>query len=359
MTAATVLELRDVTKTYAGAAEPTLRGVSLELQQGEFFALIGSSGCGKTTTLKLVAGIEDPTSGSIRLDDADLVAMPMHRRPVHTVFQNYALFPHLTVAQNIAFGLREAKTRKGDIDRLVGEAMDVVDLQGVGGKKPGQLSGGMQQRVALARSLVLRPRILLLDEPLGALDLKLRHQMQVHLKRIQRDTGVTFLYVTHDQEEAFSMSDRVGYMQGGSLVQVGAPEDVYARPHDASVARFIGSPNVLPVARVGGAHVTPLGAIPHAAVREAAGTEHARELVAVVRPEHVALLRGEDPAADGLPRGTVRDRSFRGQFTAVTVTVDGRDVTAYSADRSALDGIGEGDAVALDWLREPVWVCPA
>ncbi len=220
-------------------------GVSLEIRSGEFFSLLGPSGCGKTTTLRMIGGFEMPTAGRILLRDRDVTNDPPDKRPVNMVFQQYALFPHLDVAGNIGFGLRRRNVERGEIGRRVGQALDLVRLTGYDRRKPSQLSGGQQQRVALARALVNRPNVLLLDEPLGALDLKLRRQLQVELKRIQAEVGITFVYVTHDQEEALTMSDRIAVMHAGRVEQLGTPEELYERPATRFVADFIGTTNLL------------------------------------------------------------------------------------------------------------------
>ena len=218
-------------------------GIDLEIADGEFFSLIGPSGCGKTTTLRIVAGLETPSSGKVSVRGQDVTDVPAFKRPVNTVFQHYALFPHLNVFENVAFGLKERKVSRGDTARRVTEMLELVGLTGREKARPKQLSGGQQQRVALARSLVLEPAVLLLDEPLGALDLKLRKQMQMVLKQIQREVGITFVYVTHDQEEAFSMSDRVAIMDKGKIEQIGDPVDTYRRPQTLFVADFVGASN--------------------------------------------------------------------------------------------------------------------
>jgi len=219
--------------------------VSLDIRSGEFFSMLGPSGCGKTTTLRMIGGFELPTAGRIELRGRDVTTDPPDKRPVNMVFQNYALFPHLDVGENIAFGLRRKAVDRADIKRRVGEALDLVHLAGYDRRKPNQLSGGQQQRVALARALVNRPNVLLLDEPLGALDLKLRKALQVELKRVQTEVGITFVYVTHDQEEALTMSDRIAVMNGGHVEQLGTPEELYERPRTRFVADFIGTTNLL------------------------------------------------------------------------------------------------------------------
>jgi spermidine/putrescine transport system ATP-binding protein len=220
-------------------------GVSLDIRAGEFFSLLGPSGCGKTTTLRMIGGFEMPTAGRILLRDRDVTSDPPDKRPVNMVFQQYALFPHLDVAGNVGFGLRRKKVEGSEIARRVGEALELVRLQGYEHRRPSQLSGGQQQRVALARALVNRPNVLLLDEPLGALDLKLRRQLQIELKRIQAEVGITFVYVTHDQEEALTMSDRIAVMHAGRVEQLGTPEELYERPGTRFVADFIGTTNLL------------------------------------------------------------------------------------------------------------------
>ena len=237
------IELNKLTKEFAEVR--AVDGIDLHVAGGEFFSLLGPSGCGKTTTLRMIAGFEQPTSGQILLDGTDVAYTPPHHRNVNTVFQNYALFPHLNVFDNIAFGLRRAKRPKNEIKQRVGQALELVQLGGYEKRKASQLSGGQQQRVALARALVLNPAVLLLDEPLGALDAKLRKTLQIELKALQQEVGITFLYVTHDQEEALTMSDRLAVMNGGHVEQIGAPQDVYEDPETLFVADFLGVSNLM------------------------------------------------------------------------------------------------------------------
>ena len=239
-----VVALIDVTKRFGDDVVAVDR-VTLEIGDEEFFSLLGPSGCGKTTTLRMVAGLEFPTEGSVRIFGEEMGTRPPNKRPVNTVFQSYALFPHMTVADNIAFGLRMTGVEESEVTRRVNEAIDLVRLTGLGGRSPRALSGGQQQRVALARALVNQPKVLLLDEPLGALDLKLRQAMQLELKDIQKEVGITFVYVTHDQEEALTMSDRIGVMDQGKLLQVGPPEEIYESPVNRFVADFIGETNFI------------------------------------------------------------------------------------------------------------------
>jgi spermidine/putrescine transport system ATP-binding protein len=244
-TAAPVISLEHVGRRFGDFV--AVHDVSFEIRQGEFFSMLGPSGCGKTTLLRMIAGFEDVTSGVLRLDGQNVAGVPPYRRSVNTVFQNYALFPHLSVFDNVAFGPRIRSKKPGNIEQRVREMLDIVRLGDFAQRKPSQLSGGQRQRVALARALVNDPSALLLDEPLSALDLELRRQMQLELKRIQRDVGITFVFVTHDQEEALTMSDRIAVMRKGHLEQVGTPEEIYDAPASAFVARFIGSANLIPV----------------------------------------------------------------------------------------------------------------
>ncbi|MFM7312548.1 MAG: ABC transporter ATP-binding protein [Cyanobium sp.] len=242
-TGAAVIELRGLERRYGRT--PAVNGVDLTIGGGEFFALLGASGCGKTTTLRLIAGFDHPDGGTIHLQGCDVTTVPAHRRSVNTVFQNYALFPHLNVWENVAFGPRSRRLADGEIRRRVGEALEVVRLSDLARRRPRQLSGGQQQRVALARALVNRPAALLLDEPLAALDPNLRRAMQLELKRIQREVGIAFLFVTHDREEALALSDRLAVMHAGRIEQVGSPRELYDRPASAHVASFLGSANLL------------------------------------------------------------------------------------------------------------------
>jgi len=242
------IELKRVIKDFHTPGKPSFRAVDdidLQIDDGEFFALLGPSGCGKTTTLRMIAGFEQPTSGEVLIRGEAVQGVPPFHRPVNTVFQDYALFPHMTVMQNVMFGLQMAQVSKKDARKRAEEALELVKLPNVGDRKPAQLSGGQQQRVALARALVNRPAVLLLDEPLGALDLKLRKEMQYELKSMQQQVGITFIYVTHDQEEAMTMADRIAVMQGGKVLQVGPPKDIYEHPADHFVADFIGETNFI------------------------------------------------------------------------------------------------------------------
>ena len=245
------VDCRNITKTFAAGLVRALGGVSLAIRSNEFFTLLGPSGCGKTTLLRLIAGFEIQDSGTIVLDGSPLDGLPPYRRPVNTVFQSYAVFPHLTVAENVAFGLEMKRRPRAEIDARVKEMLGLVKLEGLESRKPAELSGGQQQRVALARALANKPRVLLLDEPLSALDLKLRTEMQLELKRLQHEVGITFVFVTHDQHEALTMSDRVAVMRAGHILQVGTPEEIYEHPSARFVADFIGETNLLEATRIG------------------------------------------------------------------------------------------------------------
>jgi spermidine/putrescine transport system ATP-binding protein len=308
------VELRGLTARYKTLT--ALNAVDLTIHEGEFFSLLGPSGCGKTTTLNIIGGFIEPDEGEVLIAGQPVNRIPPYRRPVNTVFQSYALFPHMTVADNVGFGLRMAGVPAAETKRRTAEALGLVSLADFGPRRPDQLSGGQQQRVALARALVNQPSVLLLDEPLGALDLKLRKQMQSELTRIQREIGITFIYVTHDQDEAMTMSDRIAVMNRGRIAQVGTPQEIYERPSTLFVADFIGASNVFR-GHVAG-HLGPwatvrldIGAdvrVPSAAAREQAG-----KVSVVVRPDHMALASVAPPSADlnALP-GTVKKVSFLG-----------------------------------------------
>ena len=279
------VELREVSKRFGDLT--AVDDLDLDLAAGEFFTLLGPSGCGKTTTLRMIAGFERPSAGEIRIEGTDVAEEPPHRRPTNTVFQSYALFPHLSVRDNVAFGLKRKRVARAEIGERVRAELERVGLAAEANRRPSQLSGGMQQRVALARALVNLPKVLLLDEPLGALDLKLRKGLQVELKRIQREVGITFVYVTHDQEEALTMSDRIAVMNRGRVEQVGIPEDVYERPATTFVAGFIGVSNLMPAVVAGGGEVK----LEHGpTVRAAAdGIAVGGRCYAVVRPEKLRV----------------------------------------------------------------------
>ena len=302
-TAACAVSLREVSKSYGDST--VVRDLSLDIAAGEFFSLLGPSGCGKTTTLRMIGGFVDPTQGEVLLHGKEVTNLPPNRRDVNTVFQSYALFDHLSIWENVAFGLRRRKVAKAEIKRRVGEMLELVQLTGRDKDKPSALSGGQRQRVALARALVNRPAVLLLDEPLAALDLKLRKAMQVELKRIQREVGITFVFVTHDQEEALTMSDRIAVMSGGKVHQCGTPEDIYERPATRCVAEFIGTANLMTGTYVG-TGITLAGGVP-VHTGPVRGCAVGDEVAIAVRPEKVWLsdLKPDMVQTDGILRATV------------------------------------------------------
>jgi spermidine/putrescine transport system ATP-binding protein len=356
------VRLSDVVKQFGDVA--AVDHIDLEVEDSEFFSLLGPSGCGKTTTLRMIGGFEQPTSGLIELHGEDVTWLPPYRRNVNTVFQNYALFPHLTIYENVAFGLRRKGVKDQEVKGRVREILALVELPGFESRKPTQISGGQAQRVALARALINRPAVLLLDEPLGALDLKLRKQMQVELKRIQQEVGITFIYVTHDQEEAMTMSDRIAVMNRGRYEQLGDPESLYERPKTRFVAGFLGVSNLLAgsVVERGGER---------SAVRLADGTNvlvPASALngeVAVdvgVRPEKIRLhpLSAEIQTGHNGLRGTIRDASYLGVSTNYTVeTADGARLVVYeqNIERTVHGSLYKpGEEVRLSWSPEHTFV---
>jgi putative spermidine/putrescine transport system ATP-binding protein len=327
------IRLRGLRKMFGQVV--AVDGIDLDIADGEFFAVLGPSGSGKTTVLRMIAGFEKPTSGTIALGGVDATRIPPFQRDVNTVFQDYALFPHMSVADNVAYGLRVRRVPKPDRHRRVAEALEMVRLPDVGSRKPAELSGGQRQRIALARALINRPRVLLLDEPLGALDLKLREQMQVELKAIQRDVGITFVFVTHDQDEALTLCDRLAVMHDGRLEQVGAPEDVYERPATRFVAEFVGTSNV----------------ISGAAAHRILGSPQAVS----VRPEKITVQpQGATPAVEeGAVRvdGVVREVVYAGPETRVVVDVE-PDLTLAALVLNVEAGAARftrGQSVTLSW----------
>ena len=340
--------------------------LSLEIEPGEFFSLLGPSGCGKTTTLRMIGGFEQATAGTVFLGETEVTGLPPFKRDVNTVFQNYALFPHLTVFENVAFGLRRRKRPDDEVRQQVREMLDLVELPGYESRRPGQLSGGQQQRVALARALINHPKVLLLDEPLGALDLKLRKQMQIELKRIQTEVGITFIYVTHDQEEAMTMSDRIAVMRAGHIEQLGSPEELYERPQTAFVAGFLGVSNLLEgeVAGTSGDLVSVRlsdGTILHAPAEGVDGTA----LRLGVRPEKLrvtAAVDGTPPTDEELNalEGTVLDASYIGVSTQYLVkTHDGHRLTVYAQNletSGAAEALATGQHVRLTWQPRHTFV---
>ena len=355
------VRLEDVVKRFGGFT--AVGGVTLDIQRSEFFTLLGPSGCGKTTTLRMIAGFEEPTAGKVLLDGEDVSGLPPYKRPTNTVFQSYALFPHLSVERNVAFGLERQRVGKDEVRRRVAEELERVGLAGEAKRKPRQLSGGQQQRVALARALVNRPAVLLLDEPLGALDLKLRKRLQVELKGIQRDVGITFVYVTHDQEEALTMSDRIAVMNRGRVEQVAGPEEVYDRPETTFVAGFIGVSNLMPgvVERPGDAgHVRlDVGVDADARVNGLAAGERCH---AVVRPEKLEIFDAANGAPNDRPsvEGMVESSLYLGTATQVTVRLAGdvpMTVLVPNADEAQRRKLpAPGSEVRIGWAPEHMHV---
>jgi spermidine/putrescine transport system ATP-binding protein len=358
------VHLRGVTKAFGDFV--AVRDLDLEIAQGEFFTLLGPSGCGKTTTLRMIAGFEQPTAGEVLIEGTDVAGLPAHKRPTNTVFQSYALFPHLSVGENVAFGLERKKVSSADVKSRVAAELERVGLAGEINRRPNQLSGGQQQRVALARALVNLPKVLLLDEPLGALDLKLRKGLQIELKRIQREVGITFVYVTHDQEEALTMSDRIAVMNRGRIEQVAEPEAVYERPTTTFVAGFIGVSNLMPgqvvSANGAGSRVKLDTGVEIEAPVE--GLSTGERCHAVVRPEKL-LISTNGTAAAANPswpsvQGQVESSVFLGTATSIVVKLPG-DVpmtvlvpNADEAERNRLPGGGAD--VSLSWAPEHIHI---
>ena len=333
------------------------------IASGEFFSMLGPSGCGKTTTLRMIAGFETPTEGAIRLEGSDVSRVPPHKRNVNTVFQHYALFPHMSVWDNVAYGPRSMKKDRAEVRRRVDDLLEIVRLTDFAKRKPSQLSGGQQQRVALARALVNYPSALLLDEPLGALDLKLRQVMQFELKRIQREVGITFVYVTHDQEEALTMSDRIAVMNAGDVEQIGTPTEIYDRPATVFVASFIGQANLWPGRqnRVSGglADLSVLGTTLRARPGDTA-IESGGQATLMIRPERVRVSM-EPPTGDvATVRATVRDLTFQGPVVRLSLAApDDSPILAHIGPEQDLPLLRPGDEVHVCWAPEASLVLPA
>lgn len=348
------VSLRAVTKRFDDVA--AVDDMDLDIADGEFFALLGPSGCGKTTTLRMIAGLEIPSAGSLKIFGDEVGTLPPNKRPVNTVFQNYALFPHMTVAANVGFGLKMQKVDKAEIARRVDAAIGLVRLGGMEQRRPSQLSGGQQQRVALARALVNRPKVLLLDEPLAALDLKLRQGMQNELKSLQREVGITFVFVTHDQEEALSMADRIGVMGDGQLLQVGTPEEIYDAPVNQFVADFIGRSNFLP----GTFEESQLVCLTNGTRISVPSAGSVGDSVAIsLRPERVEVAgRGESPPELPSLDGTVSNVTFLGSSIVYEITFDWLTVEARHENRPELVRRDVGDEVTVWWRNDAVAVVP-
>jgi putative spermidine/putrescine transport system ATP-binding protein len=346
--AAGAIEIVGLSKIYDGGVR-AVDSIDIAIRPGEFFALLGPSGCGKTTTLRMIAGFETPSAGRIRIGGADITDMPAHKRDIGMVFQSYALFPHRSVAENVAFGLRMRGIDRATIARKVKEALSMVALTGLEDRRPAQLSGGQQQRVALARAIVIEPRVLLCDEPLGALDKKLRQAMQFELKQLQRKLGVTLVFVTHDQEEALAMSDRVAVMNAGKVEQIGTPVEIYDRPATRFVADFIGDTNLF----YGPVMLSPEGRLrltvehglaldlPDGAARPGVAT-------VALRPEKIGLAAGGAPAEGGA-EGVVESTNFHGASVLYRVALAGGPLMLVQRPNTGGPVFAPGDAVTLDW----------
>ena len=349
------ISIRNVDKFFGNFQ--AIDDVSMDIGHGEFFSLLGSSGCGKTTLLRMLAGFETPTSGEIYIDGAPMSDVPPHHRPVNMVFQSYAIFPHLNVRDNIAYGLRKQKLPKAKKYAMVDEMLDLIKLPEYGDRKANELSGGQRQRIALARALILRPKVLLLDEPLGALDKQLREQMQLELRALQRTVGITFVFVTHDQEEALTLSDRIAVMSGGNVLQVDTPTGLYERPQNREVAGFIGTMNffdgivetregtdLLVSARGLGKVSVPVGVGP----APVAG----QQVQVAIRPEKLALTENEPLEVPNRLAGRLDNAAYLGERSHFYVRLEGREqpvaVSAQNA-RRLMNGIGD--------QQRPVWLC--
>jgi spermidine/putrescine transport system ATP-binding protein len=340
------IQLESLVKRFDDAV--AVDGIDLHMPPGEFFTMVGPSGCGKTTTLRMIAGFERPTSGRIMLDGVDVAGTPPHRRNVNTVFQSYALFPHLTVADNVAFGLRYKKVTKEERRKQVAEALALVQLGAFERRKPSQLSGGQQQRVALARALVLHPRVLLLDEPLGALDARLRKDLQVELKALQEELGITFVFVTHDQEEALTMSDRIAVMSGGRVEQAGAPRAMYEEPATLFVADFLGVSNMIHATAEGRDADGCVVRVGERTLHAGCGQMDARgEVRVMIRPERVRVEEHGATGANRIP-GMVEHAVFLGSFEELRVRVVGGDVVKVQLRNDGTSaGYEQGSPVVL------------
>ncbi len=341
------VQLSGVTKRFGDVV--AVDALDLQIRDGEFFSLLGPSGCGKTTTLRMVAGLEYPTEGSIQIYGEEMGLRPPNKRPINTVFQSYALFPHMTVAKNVAFGLEMQKVEVSEVVDRVARAIDLVRLTGMENRKPTQLSGGQQQRVALARALVNRPKVLLLDEPLGALDLKLRQAMQFELKELQERVGITFVYVTHDQEEALTMSDRIGVMNDGALLQIGTPQEIYEQPQTRFVADFIGETTFVSGVVVGDGVVRLADG---STVRTSTDAGPGIEVTLALRPERLFLYPEGDTSVAGGNRlsGTVNRRVYLGNSLFYEVDVGVAVVRVRHENTLGVHSFDAGEHVLVHWL---------
>jgi spermidine/putrescine ABC transporter ATP-binding subunit len=358
------ISINNVSKHFGSVV--AVDNINITISGGEFFSLLGASGCGKTTLLRLLAGFETPTSGEIYIDDTAMSEVPPHRRPTNMVFQNYAIFPHLTVRGNIAYGLRKDKLDKTETNRRVDEALEMVKLPGFGDRRSNELSGGQRQRVALARALIKRPKVLLLDEPLGALDKKLRENMQIELRALQQTVGITFIFVTHDQEEALTLSDRIAVMSEGKALQVASPKELYKHPVSVEVADFIGQMNFMDASVVDVENdravldTASLGRI-QAPVSGDFVSKGAKVVVAI-RPEMLTLSKERRPQGGNAVQGIMKTAAYLGDRSHFYVDVDGTDkpfaVAAREAETSLSQSLQPDTTVWLTWLEEALIVLP-
>ena len=348
-----IIRIENVTKQFMGGVKAVDRA-NFNIERGEFFSLLGPSGCGKTTLLRMIAGFEFPTEGEIFIDGQPSSLIPSYKRPTNMVFQSYAIFPHLNVFDNIAYGLRKDRLSRRELTRRVDESLAMIKLSGFGSRRGDQLSGGQRQRVALARALVKRPKVLLLDEPLGALDKKLREEMQIELRQLQKSVGITFVFVTHDQEEALSMSDRIAVMGKGVVLQIAAPKDLYEMPNSVEVATFIGNINLIDatVKGVSGNEATLEGAGFGQFKAPANSLKVGEKIVAAIRPEKLSLT-GSKPGGGAFVEGTIRAAAYLGDRSHYQVFVKGRDapvsVAAQNVERAMASGFDPAKPVYIVW----------
>jgi spermidine/putrescine ABC transporter ATP-binding subunit len=349
------IRLEHISKHFG--AVKAVDDVDFNIAEGEFFSLLGASGCGKTTLLRMMAGFESPTLGEIYIDDVEVSTVPPHRRPTNMVFQNYAIFPHLDVRQNIAYGLRSLKLSKEESAKMVEEALAMVKLPGFGDRKADELSGGQRQRVALARALIKRPKVLLLDEPLGALDKKLREEMQLELRQLQQSLGITFVFVTHDQEEALTLSDRIAIMSGGKVLQMGSPEEIYQKPVNVQVADFIGQMNFIKAELLSreeqGATVEAAGLGKVTVQTVPASLQNGAKIVVAVRPEKLRVSKDKPSEGESAVEGMVRTIAYLGDRRHYYIAVEGREeplaVAAQETRMTTDPHLDEGKRVWLSW----------
>ena len=348
-----IIRIENVTKQFAGGVK-AVDHANFNIERGEFFSLLGPSGCGKTTLLRMIAGFEFPTEGEIFIDGQPSSLIPSYKRPTNMVFQSYAIFPHLNVFDNIAYGLRRDRLSRKELTRRVEESLAMIKLQGFGSRRGDQLSGGQRQRVALARALVKRPKVLLLDEPLGALDKKLREEMQIELRQLQKSVGITFVFVTHDQEEALSMSDRIAVMGKGVVLQIAGPKDLYEMPNSVEVATFIGNINLIPatVRAISSGEATLEGAGFGQFKASGDNLKVGEKITAAIRPEKLSLM-GQKPSGGAFVEGSIKAAAYLGDRSHYQVFVKGRDepvsVAAQNVERAMAGGFDPAKPVYITW----------